>query len=109
MDSLILAGNFVTSIPDATAVNLKHIHKLDLRMNQLELVQEIQASWEALINVTHLDLRDNNIPFLDLRGLTNLQFLNCQRNHTTLVQLSGGALSYLNASKNSKYISSSLT
>ncbi|XP_055331496.1 PH domain leucine-rich repeat-containing protein phosphatase 2-like [Paramacrobiotus metropolitanus] len=102
MDSLILAGNFIAHLPDTLALNLKHIHKLDLRMNQLDFGPEVPLAWTAALqNVTHIDLRDNHIPIMDLRALANLQFLNCQRNQTTLMHLSGAVLCYLNVSNNS--------
>src|SRR5690349_15236813 len=103
MDSLILAGNFISlsRVPDNMLLNLRHIRKLDLRMNQIDITKDMPMPWECFRNVTHIDLRDNQIPSLDLSGLSALQFLNCQRSQIVQLQQSGAAIGYLNAADNS--------
>ncbi|XP_021366210.1 PH domain leucine-rich repeat-containing protein phosphatase 2-like isoform X2 [Mizuhopecten yessoensis] len=100
LDSVIMAGNRVERIPYEILSKLRHVKKIDLRMNSLTLLPSETAKFHILENVTHLDVRDNHIPDLDVRSLKALEYLNCERNAMHTLQINGMSLKNLFASKN---------
>lgn len=102
VDSFILAGNNIERFSSDTLRRMKHVRKLDLRLNKLVLPPSEQGKLSNLELVTHLDLRDNNITDLDVRCLKKVEYLNCCRNRLKTLQVSGVSLKTLLASHNRK-------
>ncbi|XP_060073754.1 PH domain leucine-rich repeat-containing protein phosphatase 2-like [Ylistrum balloti] len=100
LDSVIMAGNRVERLPHEILSKMRHVKKIDLRMNCLTLLPSETAKFHMLENVTHLDVRDNHIPDLDVRSLKALEYLNCERNAMHTLQINGMSLKNLFASKN---------
>ena len=82
---------------------MKHVKKLDLRMNRLTLPLTETMKFTVLEHITHFDIRDNQVSELDLRSLKTLEYLNCERNGMTNLQLNGTSLKLLFASCNCKF------
>ncbi|XP_033753992.1 PH domain leucine-rich repeat-containing protein phosphatase 2-like isoform X2 [Pecten maximus] len=100
LDSVIMAGNRVEKLPHEILSKMRHVKKIDLRMNSLTLLPSETAKFHMLENVTHLDVRDNHIPDLDVRSLKALEYLNCERNAMHTLQINGMSLKNLFASNN---------
>ncbi|XP_069113658.1 PH domain leucine-rich repeat-containing protein phosphatase 2-like isoform X2 [Argopecten irradians] len=100
LDSVIMAGNRVERLPHEILSKMRHVKKIDLRMNSLTLLPSETAKFHMLENVTHLDVRDNHIPDLDVRSLKALEYLNCERNKMHTLQINGTSLKNLLASNN---------
>lgn len=81
---------------------MKYVKKVDLRMNQLTLPPSETMKFTMLEHITHLDIRDNRIGDLDIRALKVLEYLNCERNEMTTLQINGTALKNLFANHNGK-------
>ena len=104
IDSLIMAGNRIEKLPHEVLNKIKHIKKIDFRMNKLTFSPNEMAKFHLLELVTHLDVRDNLITDLDVRPLRNLEYLNCERNSIHSLQVSGGAIKTLLAMNNGTFI-----
>ena len=105
MDKLILAGNQISMLSEDVLIQMKYVKKLDLRLNLLTLLPSETGRFSYIDRLTHLDIRDNCVSEeLDLRCLTQLIYLNCERNNIMSLQLTGGALKILLAAQNSKYM-----
>ncbi|XP_041375510.1 PH domain leucine-rich repeat-containing protein phosphatase 2-like [Gigantopelta aegis] len=100
MDSVIMAGNQIERLPMDNLSHMKHIKKIDLRMNKLELLPTETAKFHSLDHVTHLDIRDNHIVDLDIRAIRCLEYLNCERSGLRSLQINGSALKNVFASHN---------
>ncbi|ESO82713.1 hypothetical protein LOTGIDRAFT_155730 [Lottia gigantea] len=100
LDSLIMAGNLVESLPIDLLSEMSHVKKIDLRMNKLKVSTVDMTKFYLLQHITHLDIRDNLIEELDIRAIRALEYLNCERNKLTSLQLNGSALKNLYASHN---------
>ncbi|KAL3859952.1 hypothetical protein ACJMK2_010131 [Sinanodonta woodiana] len=100
IDSFIMAGNMVDRMPHEVLNQMKHIKKIDLRMNRLSFMPSEMAKFHLLEHVTHLDVRDNNITDLDIRALRSLEYLNCERNQIHTLQVNGSAIKSIFAKRN---------
>ena len=56
----------------------------------------------ALEHLTHLDIRDNDIPELDIRPIRTIEYLNVERNAMTSLQVNGMQLKNMFAGHNGK-------
>ena len=79
---------------------MKYAKKIDFRMNNLFLSPEETLHFSILEHLTHLDVRDNYIAELDIRCIKTLEYLNCERNAITSLQINGLALKNLFAANN---------
>ncbi|KAK3603860.1 hypothetical protein CHS0354_042868 [Potamilus streckersoni] len=100
VDSFIMAGNMVDRMPHEVLNRMKHIKKIDLRMNRLSFMPSEMAKFHLLEHVTHLDVRDNHITDLDIRALRSLEYLNCERNQIHTLQVNGSAIKSIFAKRN---------
>ncbi|KAJ8302491.1 hypothetical protein KUTeg_018887 [Tegillarca granosa] len=91
LDSIIMAGNRIERLSHDLLSKMKHIKKIDLRMNYLSLLPKL---------LTHLDVRDNSVTDLDVRALKALEYLNCERNNMHSLQVNGMSLKNLFAAHN---------
>ena len=98
-----MAGNQIERLPTDNLSHMKHIRKIDLRLNKLELLPTETAKFHSLDHVTHLDIRDNHIVDLDIRAIRCLEYLNCERSGLRSLQINGSALKNVFASHNSEY------
>ena len=103
LDSIIMAGNRIEKLTHEVLSRMQHIKKVDFRMNLLSLLPSETAKFSFLEVLTHLDVRDNQIPDLDVRSLKALEYLNCERNGMHTLQVNGTSLKNLLASDNGKY------
>ena len=104
LDSIIMAGNRIEKLTYDVLSKMQHIKKVDFRMNLLSLLPSETAKFSFLEILTHLDVRDNHIPDLDIRSLKTLEYLNCERNRMHTLQINGTSLKNLLASHNGKSI-----
>ena len=74
--------------------------QVDLRMNNLSLPASETVQMAIMEQLTHLDLRMNNIIELDLRNVKSLEYLNVERNDLHTLQLNGTQLKTVFASHN---------
>ena len=81
---------------------MKHVKKVDFRMNKLTLAPSETMKFTVLEHLTHLDVRDNMVDDLDIRSVRTLEYLNCERNQMTNLQIHGAQLKTLHAAYNSK-------
>lgn len=100
VENIIMAGNQIEKISSETLMEMKYVKKIDLRMNQLTLPTTETMKFTILEHLTHLDIRDNLVSELDVRALKMLEYLNCERNGMTTLQLNGSVLKNLFASSN---------
>lgn len=103
LDSVIMAGNRIERLSHDLLSKMKHIKKIDLRMNNLSLLPSETAKFHFLELLTHLDVRDNSVTDLDVRALKALEYLNCERNNMHSLQVNGMSLKNLFASHNGKF------
>lgn len=103
LDSIIMAGNRIEKLTYKVLSKMQHIKKVDFRMNLLSLLPSETTKFSFLEILTHLDVRDNQIPDLDIRSLKGLEYLNCERNEMHTLQINGMSLKNVLASHNSKY------
>uniref|UniRef100_A0A4W5RH31 PH domain and leucine rich repeat protein phosphatase 1 n=1 Tax=Hucho hucho TaxID=62062 RepID=A0A4W5RH31_9TELE len=97
VEKLCLAGNQLSSLDMAGLQWLPHRH-IDLRLNRLQRVVVGEAG--LLSHVAHLDVRDAGLEELDVRTLSRLELLRCDRNTLTLLRVSGLALKSLHTAQN---------
>ncbi|XP_028977431.2 PH domain leucine-rich repeat-containing protein phosphatase 1 isoform X2 [Esox lucius] len=97
VERLCLAGNQLSSLDMAGLQWLPHRH-IDLRLNGLQKVVLGEAS--LLSHVAQLDVRDAGLKELDVRPLSRLELLRCDRNTLTFLRVSGIALKSLHAAHN---------
>ena len=100
VENIIMAGNQIEHLTVDLLAKMKYVKKVDLRMNQLTLPPSETIKFTMLEHITHLDIRDNRINDLDIRALKLLEYLNCERNEMTCLQVNGSALKNLFASYN---------
>lgn len=72
-------------------------------MNNLSLQASETLQMSMMEQLTHLDLRMNNIRELDLRNVKSLEYLNVERNDLHSLQLNGTQLKTVFAAYNGKY------
>ena len=99
-ENIIMAGNEIENLSADVLTKMKYVKKVDFRMNKLTLTSVETLKLTALEHLSHLDIRDNNIPELDIRPLRTLEYLNVERNGMTSLQLNGMALKNLFAGYN---------
>ncbi|KAK0136080.1 PH domain leucine-rich repeat-containing protein phosphatase 1 [Merluccius polli] len=97
LERLCLAGNKL-SLLDLSALQWLPARHVDLRLNRLQCVVVGEAG--ALSHVTQLDVRDAGLEELDLRPLSSLELLRCDRNSLARLRVSGHALKALHAAHN---------
>uniref|UniRef100_A0A673YFE1 Leucine-rich repeat protein SHOC-2 n=1 Tax=Salmo trutta TaxID=8032 RepID=A0A673YFE1_SALTR len=97
VERLCLAGNQLSSLDMAGLQWLPHRH-IDLRLNRLQRVVVGEAG--LLCHVAQLDVRDAGLEELDVRTLSRLELLRCDRNTLTLLRVSGLALKGLHTAQN---------
>uniref|UniRef100_A0A8C7HU12 PH domain and leucine rich repeat protein phosphatase 1 n=1 Tax=Oncorhynchus kisutch TaxID=8019 RepID=A0A8C7HU12_ONCKI len=97
MERLCLAGNQLSSLDMVGLQWLPHRH-IDLRLNRLQRVVVGEAG--LLSHVAQLDVRDAGLEELDVRTLSRLELLRCDRNTLTLLRVSGLALKGLHTAQN---------
>ena len=100
VENVIMAGNRVTSLPPETIAKLKYVKKLDLRMNQLSLPAAETSRFTSFEHLTHMDLRNNVIEELDVRGVRTVEYLNVENNLITSLMVNGAQLKNLFAANN---------
>ncbi|XP_052062683.1 PH domain leucine-rich repeat-containing protein phosphatase 2-like isoform X1 [Mytilus californianus] len=100
LDSIIMAGNRIEKLTYEVLSKMQHIKKVDFRMNLLSLLPSETIKFSFLEILTHLDVRDNQIPDLDIRSLKGLEYLNCERNEMHTLQINGMSLKNVLASHN---------
>ena len=100
VENVIMAGNRVTSLPPETIAKLKYVKKLDLRMNQLSLPATETSRFTSFEHLTHMDLRNNVIEELDVRGVRTVEYLNVENNLITSLMVNGAQLKNLFAANN---------
>ena len=79
---------------------MRHVKKLDLRMNRLVLTALETNYFSVFERLTHVDVRDNRIGELDVTAVRTLEYLNCERNAMSTLRASGTALKNLFAACN---------
>ncbi|KAH9504902.1 PH domain leucine-rich repeat-containing protein phosphatase 2 [Bulinus truncatus] len=104
VDSIIMAGNQISRLPAEQLIHMTRIKKIDLRLNQLQLMPTETAKFQSLEHVTHLDIRENQITDLDIRAIKCLEYLNCDHNTMRSMQLNGSQLKNVFAAHNSLQI-----
>ncbi|KAJ7986347.1 hypothetical protein DPEC_G00338980 [Dallia pectoralis] len=97
VERLCLAGNQLSSLDLSGLQWLPHRH-IDLRLNRLQKVVIGEAG--SLNHVAQLDVRDAGLKELDVRPLSRLELLRCDRNMLTILRVSGTALKSLQAAHN---------
>lgn len=75
--------------------------QIDLRMNSLTLAASETLQMSVLEQLTHLDIRLNNISELDLRSLKSLEYLNVERNRLHTLHLNGDHIKTIFSAHNS--------
>ncbi|VDI24410.1 PH domain and leucine-rich repeat-containing protein phosphatase [Mytilus galloprovincialis] len=100
LDSIIMAGNRIEKLTYEVLSKMQHIKKVDFRTNLLSLLPSETTKFSFLETLTHLDVRDNQIPDLDIRSLKGLEYLNCERNEMHTLQINGMSLKNVLASHN---------
>lgn len=100
VENIIMTGNQIEKISSETLVEMKHVKRLDLRLNQLILPTTETMKFTILEHLSHLDIRDNQVVDLDIRVIRTLEYLNCERNAISSLHLNGTSLKYLFAASN---------
>jgi len=83
-----------------TVSEMRHVKKLDMRMNRLVLTALETNYFSVFERLTHVDVRDNRIGELDVTGVRTLEYLNCERNAMSCLRANGTALKNLFAACN---------
>lgn len=78
--------------------------KIDLRMNSLTLAATETLHMSVLEQLTHLDIRLNNVTELDLRSLRCLEYLNVERNRLHTLHLNGDHIKTVFSAHNGTYL-----
>ncbi|KAJ0032589.1 hypothetical protein NQD34_002670 [Periophthalmus magnuspinnatus] len=97
LERLCLAGNQL-SVLDTAGLQWLPARHIDVRLNRLHTVTV--GDTEQLVHIVHLDLRDTGLRDLDVRCLSRLEVLRCDRNCLSLLRVSGQALKNLHAAHN---------
>lgn len=97
LERLCLAGNQL-SVLDMPSLQWLPARHVDVRLNQLHSVAAGDA--EQLVHIVQLDLRDTGLRDLDVRCLSKLEVLRCDRNSLCVLRVSGRALKSLHAAHN---------
>ncbi|XP_046873020.1 LOW QUALITY PROTEIN: PH domain leucine-rich repeat-containing protein phosphatase 1-like [Hypomesus transpacificus] len=97
VERLCLAGNRL-SVLDMSGLQWLPARHIDLRLNGLRSVVAGEAA--LLSHVAQLDLRDAGLRELDVRSLTGLEVLRCDRNALGRLRVAGRALKSLHAAHN---------
>ncbi|KAM3875805.1 PH domain leucine-rich repeat-containing protein phosphatase 1-like [Diretmus argenteus] len=97
MERLCLAGNQL-SVLDMAALQWLPARHIDLRLNWLQRVTVGEAG--QLVHIVQLDVRDAGLEELDVRPLSKLELLRCDRNSLSLLRVSGHMLKGLHAADN---------
>uniref|UniRef100_UPI003AAC9F4D PH domain leucine-rich repeat-containing protein phosphatase 1-like n=1 Tax=Centroberyx gerrardi TaxID=166262 RepID=UPI003AAC9F4D len=97
MERLCLAGNQL-SVLDMAGLQWLPTRHVDLRLNRLQRVMVGEAG--QLAHVVQLDVRDAGLEELDVRPLSRLELLRCDRNSLSLLRVSGHTLKGLHAAHN---------
>ncbi|XP_019740645.1 PH domain leucine-rich repeat-containing protein phosphatase 1-like [Hippocampus comes] len=97
MERLCLAGNQISVVHMAGLQRLPTRH-IDLRLNRLQSVTV--GDTKQLAHIVQLDLRDTGLRELDVRPLSQLEILYCDRNRLSLLRVNGHALKSLQAAHN---------
>lgn len=100
VDSIIMAGNQISRLHADQLVHMGKIKKIDLRLNQLQLMPTEMAKFQSIEHVTHMDIRENQVTDLDVRAIRYLEYLNCQHNNMRSLQINGTSLRNLYAAHN---------
>ena len=100
VENIIMAGNQIERFTPEILAKMKYVKKVDLRMNLLSLTPSETMKFTTMEHLTHLDIRDNRITDLDIRGLKSLEYLNCERNNMISLQINGSSLKNLFAANN---------
>ncbi|XP_012938360.1 uncharacterized protein LOC101860377 [Aplysia californica] len=100
LDSIIMAGNQISRLPADQLMYMRHIKKIDLRLNRLKLLPTETAKFQSLEHVTHVDIRQNQVKDLDIRAIRCMEYLNCERNVMRSMQLNGASLKNVFAAHN---------
>ncbi|CAL1542510.1 unnamed protein product [Lymnaea stagnalis] len=100
VDSIIMAGNQISRLHADQLVHMGQIKKIDLRLNQLQLMPTEMARFQSIEHVTHMDIRENQVTDLDIRAIRYLEYLNCQDNNMRSLQLNGTSLKNIYAAHN---------
>lgn len=72
-------------------------------MNNLTLPASETVHMSVMEQLTHIDLRMNNIKELDLKCIKSLEYINVEHNQLHTLQLTGNQLKTVFASHNGKY------
>ncbi|KAM9832079.1 PH domain leucine-rich repeat-containing protein phosphatase 1-like [Neosynchiropus ocellatus] len=97
LERLSLAGNLVSTL-DLAGLQWLAARHVDLRLNRLRAVT--LGDPDQLVHVAQLDLRDAGLRQLDLRALTRLELLRCDRNSLSVLRVASRALTSLHAAHN---------
>ncbi|XP_074644531.1 PH domain leucine-rich repeat-containing protein phosphatase 2-like [Tubulanus polymorphus] len=101
METVIISGNKISQLPPRVVNRMSNLKKADFRLNHLTLSMTESIKFTCFENLTHLDVRDNQVgELLDLRLLKALEYLNCERNQINNLQLNGTQLKYIYAAHN---------
>ena len=74
---------------------MRHVKKLDLRMNRLVFSADETVNFSVFDRLTHVDVRDNRVGELDMSVVRTLEYLNCERNAMASLHVNGTALKNL--------------
>ncbi|XP_062311620.1 PH domain leucine-rich repeat protein phosphatase 1-like isoform X2 [Osmerus eperlanus] len=97
VERLCLAGNQL-SVLDMSGLQWLPARHIDLRLNPLQGVVAGEAG--LLSHVAQLDVRDAGLRALDVRALSRLELLRCDRNALARLRVAGHALKSLHAAHN---------
>ena len=95
-----MTGIQIQQLDSDTLVEMRHVKKLDLRMNQLVLSVDETVNFSMFERLTHVDVRDNRISELDMSSVRTLEYLNCERNAMVSLHVNGTALKNIFAACN---------
>ena len=68
VENIIMAGNQIEKLSGDIMTRMRYAKKVDLRMNLLTLPPSETVKFVALEHLTHLDIRDNKVRLLQLKG-----------------------------------------
>ncbi|XP_056132501.1 PH domain leucine-rich repeat-containing protein phosphatase 1-like [Lampris incognitus] len=97
MERLCMAGNQLSTL-DMAGLQWLPARHFDLRLNHLQNVVLGEAG--QLTHIAQLDVRDAGLDELDVRPLSRLEVLRCDRNMLSLLRASGHVLKSLHAAHN---------
>ncbi|CAL1592670.1 unnamed protein product [Knipowitschia caucasica] len=97
LERLCLAGNQL-SVLDMPGLQWLPARHIDVRLNRLHTIAAGDA--EQLVHIVQLDLRDTGLRDLDVRCLSKLEVLRCDRNSLSVLRVNGQAIKSLHAAHN---------